>query len=154
MFKINTDTGETFRLDTHNESEAKKLLQLLGDRKFQQTITGLTVLRQYSKRYRCPNPKCRKPAKLICPSCGEVTDNGRVTYTGVHYTLLRPEDFDNISFHAETIEPDPEQGLKGGDKIVCFMGDVQLTIMAHASQPASRIALRKIGKQRYNPLVE
>ena len=154
MFRFNTSDGDTFKLDTQDEEQAKRLLRLLKDHSFQQKVTGITVLKRYTRRHRCPDPRCKRPAKLVCPTCGEIDDGGVFTYTGVQYTLLRPEGFDKVSFSAESLDKEDDTSMKGGERLVCFAGDVQVTIMAHAQQPSTRITLRRIGKQRYNPLVE
>jgi len=154
VFRINTANGDTFKLDVNDEEQAKRLLTLLKSHKFQQDISGITVLRRYTRRHRCPNPECKRPAKLVCPKCGEIDDGGVFSYMGVQYTLARPDTFDKVSFSAEGLERDDAVNMKGGERLVCFAGDVQLTIMAHAQQPAARVTLRRIGKQRYNPLVE
>jgi hypothetical protein len=154
VFRINTADGDTIRLDPHDEEQAQRLLSLMKDHKFQEKISGITVLRRYTRRHRCPNSGCKRHAKLVCPKCGEIDDGYKFTYTGLQYTLARPDTFDKVSFTAEGLERDDSVNMKGGERLVCFAGDVQLTVMAHAQQPAARVTLRRIGKQRYNPLVE
>lgn len=153
MIRINTSNGNTFRLDLADEDQARKLVKLLGDYDFQRTITGITVMRRYTRRHRCNNQGCKRVAKLVCPVCGEIEDGGRFSYTGNQYTLVRPSSFDRISFAVENSVSNGDNGVNGGEKLICSAGGVQLQIMAYAHQPSARVSLREIGKQRYNPNV-
>lgn len=74
-----------------------------------------------------------------------------LTHLGVQYSLPRPAGFDSITFLAEAVEA--EQRVKGGERITCLAGDVRATVMAHREQRAARVALFRIGKQRYSPLL-
>lgn len=76
-----------------------------------------------------------------------------ITCKGAQYSLPRPRGFNNIFFHAESIEPDEEHRVKGGERIMCVFDDVRLAMMVHNSQPAARVSIFKTGKQRFNPLI-
>jgi hypothetical protein len=153
MIRINISNGKTFRLDLNDEEQAKKLVELLGEHSFQESITGITVMRRYARRHRCSNQGCKRMAKLVCPVCGEIGDGGYFNYTGNQYTLVRPNSFDRVSFAVENSVVNGGKGVNGGEKLICNAGDVQLQIMAYAHQPSARVTLRKIGKQRYNPII-
>lgn len=153
MIKINTSSGETFKLDLNNEEQAKKLVSLLRDYKFQNEITGITVLRKYKRRHRCNNPNCKRISKAICPRCGEIDDGGNFNYTD-QYTLVRPSSFGKINFTIEESKTNATKNQNVGEKIICNAGDIQLSIMAYSQQPATRISIQRIGNQRYNPRIE
>lgn len=74
--------------------------------------------------------------------------------TSVQYTLPRPEDFGTVFYHAEDAPPNPNTKFKGGEKIVCFVDDVRLTLLVHNEQHSIRIAVKKMGKHTFNPLSE
>lgn len=151
VIRINTSDGKTFNLDLSDEKQAKHLMKLLGSYDFQKSISGITALRRYTRRHRCPNQGCKRVATLNCPACGEINDNGRFNYTGNQYTLARPNTFDKISFAVENSVNNVGSDANGGEKIICNAGSVQLQIMAYAHQPSARLILREIGEQRYNP---
>jgi len=153
MIRINTSDGKTFRLDLGNEEQARELVGMMSNYDFQKSVTGITVMRRYTRRHRCPTQGCKRVATLVCPVCGEIEDNGRFSYTGNQYTLVRPHSFDRISFAIENSVSNGENGVNGGEKLVCSAGNVQLQIMAYAHQPSARVTLREIGEQRYNPNV-
>lgn len=134
MLKVHTSDGQTLRIDFRDEEQAKELFLKLRDPNFQAEIRGMTLI-QY------------KSAK--CPSCEE-----QIRWKGFQHTLSPPEGFTKIFFHVEDLKPDPENKVKGGEKVICFMDDVRVTMMAHRANPAVRFSLRKMGHQRYNPLVE
>jgi len=150
MLRINTKDGNTFKLDLENENQAKRLVSLLADEEFQKSITGITVMRRYKRRHRCPNHGCKRPTKLVCPTCGEVDDSGNFEYMGNQFAITRPETFDRVSFAAEN-SIIPGGSVIGGERLICFAGDVQLMIMAYSNQPTARVTLQKVGKRRFSP---
>lgn len=149
MFKIHTNDGVTSRVDLSDEDQAKLWLQRFKQPAFQETITGISVLRKCSGHFRCGQCN-RKAHKIVCPTCGNVED-GAVCGTGVQYSLSKPIDFDRVFYYAEHISPDVEAKIRGGERITCFADGVKVSMMVHACQSAARISLTKTGKQRYNP---
>lgn len=76
-----------------------------------------------------------------------------VACNGVSYSLPRPKDFgEGIFLFAEAVEEDPEQRIKGGERLFCHAGDVQVAMLVHAAQRAARVDVTRLGRQRYNPL--
>lgn len=78
----------------------------------------------------------------------------RFNGTTVQYSLPRPEDFDQIFYHAEDVPPSISTRFKGGERVVCFVDDVRVTMLVHRKQHSVRIALKKMGKHTYNPMSE
>lgn len=78
----------------------------------------------------------------------------RYNGTTVQYSLPRPEDFDAVFYHAEYAPPNENTRFKGGERVVCFIGDVRLTMLVHNEQHSVRIALKRMGKHMYNPMAE
>jgi hypothetical protein len=76
-----------------------------------------------------------------------------ISSKGVQYSLPRPTGFDNVFFLAEEVKPDEEKRSKGGERIVVIVDDVRITMMVHAAQRSARIAITKMGKQKFNPLL-
>lgn len=72
-----------------------------------------------------------------------------LTHLGVQYSLPRPAGFNGIVYLAE-----PVNAGRGGERLVCQAEAIRATIMVHQEQRAARFSLFKIGRQRYNPLVE
>jgi len=65
---------------------------------------------------------------------------------GVQFSLARPEGFRGQPwFEVERIEPNGR--AKGGERLVLFVGDIRLAIVAHKSQPAARISVTQIGRR-------
>lgn len=153
MIRINIKNGETFKLDLNDEAQAKRLLSLLQNWDFQEQITAITTLRQYSRKHRCPNRGCRNLVTTVCPSCGVIQDNGSFKYTGNQYTLTRPQAFNNVNFGVELIPSNTDDATRGIEKLICNAGGVQLMISTYGNQPSTRVTLREIGEQRYNPLM-
>ncbi len=153
MIRINTSDGQTFKIDLDDEKQAKTLIKLLSDYDFQKNITAITGMKHYSRRYRCPNRGCKRPTKMACPVCGEIEDGGSFFYTGNQYTLIRPNKFDKISFYIEKSRENVDIGVDVGERLICNAGSIQFTLMTYSNQPSTRITLREIGEQRYNPIV-
>jgi hypothetical protein len=150
MLRINTKDGKTFKLDMDDEKQAAELVKLLSGEKMQQNITAVAVMKKYTRRHRCSNPNCKRTARLVCPHCGEIEDNGEFSYMGNQLAVIKPDTFDKVCFEAERSMIGDGKTV-GGEKLVCFAGDVQLTVMAYAQQPTARVTLRRIGKRRFNP---
>ena len=150
MLRINTKNGETFKLDLGDERQAAELIKMLADSEFQRSISAITVMKRYTRRHRCPNQGCKRLAKLVCPKCGEIHDDGEFSYMGNQFAIVKPDSFDKVCFEAENSMINDGEDI-GGEKLVLYAGDVQLTIMAYTQQPTARVTLRKIGKRRFNP---
>ena len=132
MLKIHTSDGQTHRVDLSDPEQARAWLTRLAREDFQASIKGVSLVE-------------RHPVRGQCSACGEDS----VRNMGVQYSVSRPDDFKRIFFQVEAVEP---QGrIKGGERVVAFIDDVRLTLMAHLSQPAARIQVSKVGKQRFNP---
>jgi hypothetical protein len=151
VFKIHTKDGETIRVDLQDEDQARELLQRLKSNQFQEQITGIAILQKCTGRFKCPT--CKRSKKLVCAHCGR-REPLALCDKNVQYTLSRPEGFDQFYYHVEDMERDDLEGLKGAEKITCFVDDVRITMVVHREQPSTRIALLKTGRQRYNPLAE
>jgi len=148
VLKVHTRDGITARIDLTDEAQAKEWLQRLKDPDFQQSITGVTIAQRHTKKHRCP--KCHKSAHIACAKCGRIDQSSNCT-TGIQYSLTKPEGFERTFFHLEVVGSDPDAKIRGGEKIVCFAGEVAVTIMVHQAQPSMRATLSKPGRQRYNP---
>lgn len=74
-------------------------------------------------------------------------------HKGVQYSLVRPQGFRNVTFAAEPVHPDLVRKIKGAERIVCSADDVQISIVVHREQRAVRVTFAKIGRQRYNPIL-
>ena len=133
MLKVHTSDGQTRCVDLRNDEQAQELLTKLKDPNFQAEIRGITVVQNISAK---------------CSKCDE-----QIRWKGFQHTLSPPEGFGKVFFHVENLEPNLENKIKGGEKVVCFVDDVRVTLMAHKANPAVRFSLRKMGHQRYNPLV-
>lgn len=149
MFKVHTSDGKTVRIDLSDEKVAEQWAKKLSDPEFQSTITGITIIQQCGIKAKCD--KCGRAAELHCSHCGRTSEDIRCK-AGVQYSLSKPSAFKNIEYKPQVLEPDESIGLRGGERIVCSFDGMQIVVMAHANQPAIRISLNKIGKQRYNPL--
>lgn len=133
MLKIHTSDGQTHRLDLTDEAQAREWLPLLARQDFQATLKGITLVE-------------RHPCRGKCPQCG-TTMSGRDM--GVQYSVSRPDDFRSVFFQVEAVEPNGR--VKGGERVTVFADDVRLVLMAHASQPATRVTVTRMGKRRFNP---
>lgn len=149
MFKIHTSDGQTVRIDLNDEKTAKQWFPKLSDPKFQSTITGITIIQRCNVKAKCDH--CGKVAEVHCANCG-CTNEDIGCKAGVQYSLSKPSVFGNVEYKLQILAANESIGLRGGEKIVCSFGDMQMVVMAHANQPAIRISLNKIGKQRYNPV--
>jgi len=151
MFKIHTKDGKTVSIDFENERQAAEWAKRLRDPAFQKTITGISIVKTCGGKFRCD--RCRKATQLDCSHCGHPTKESSCS-TGVQFSLSRPVGFDRCFYVIEKIDPNVNAKMRGGQKITCFVDDIRIVVMAHAGQPASRVSLTKIGKQRYNPFTD
>lgn len=131
MLKIHTIDGETLRIDMADEEQAKRLLGQLRTHKFQNAITGVSLVETHTVRARC--------------RCGERP----TSQIGVQYSVSRPQAFRSVEYELEYVSVDG--GAKGGERVVLYTDDVCLTMMAHRSQPSARVTLNKVGKRRFKP---
>lgn len=141
MLKIQTVDGGSRRLDLRDPEQAQRLVRELQSPQYQEQLRAMGLVVNYPAR-------CSSCGRRECAACGGTTNKG------IQYTMTAPQDFDTTRFHVDRLEPDPEAGVKGGIKVVCFADDVRLTVMTHRVTPAVTISLRKMGKQRYNPLAD
>lgn len=132
MLKIHTSDGQTHRVDLSDPEQARSWLKRLAREGFQASIKGVSLVE-------------RHPVRGQCQECG--AEAGRSV--GVQYSVTRPDDFKSVFFQVEAVPPHGR--VKGGERVVVFVDDVRLTLMAHHSQPAARIQVSKVGKQRFNP---
>lgn len=77
-----------------------------------------------------------------------------VAQKGVQYSLPRPQGFLRQFFQAEYVQPTPDGKVKGGERLICVADDSRIILMVHLAQRAARFAVCKVGKQRYNPLLD
>jgi hypothetical protein len=154
VLKVHTADGATFVLDMHDDEQAKHILRQLANSKYQDSITGITVSRKCAGRIKCP--ACGRSARILCNHCGlDTQKNGQcVCGVGSQYSLPRPEGFSKVNYHIEQYSHTTGDGMKEGEKVICFADDVRATLVVHHSQPAIRVSILKIGKQRYNPFAE
>ncbi len=116
-------------------------------------ISGITALQECGGRFRCPG--CNRSKYLVCSRCGR-NEERATCGKSAQFSLARPSGFDDVFCHVEYVAPNPSERSKGGQKIVCHLGDdnVRLTMFVHNEQPSVRVSLMKTGKQTYNPLLE
>ena len=133
MLKIHTRDGQTHRIDRKDADQAATWLPRMARDDFQGTITGLSLVERHASSGRCG-------------ACGQKCSCD----TGVQYSVARPDDFQKIFFHVEAIEQNGK--VKGGERVTIFADDVRLVLMAHASQPSTRVSIAKVGRQRFNPM--
>ena len=138
MIRINTKYGNTYKFDLDDSDQAHKLVKLLEDKNFQNIITGITLLRNYKRRYRCANDKCKRVSKMVCPKCGELDDD-YFRYTS-HCTLIRPC-LEDVKFEIEKAHKIDDEGVIIGEKLLCKAGEMNLSVTQYKRQPASRIIL-------------
>lgn len=151
MLKLHTNDGLTTRIDLNDEMQAREWLNKLKDRNFQETITGISILQTCNGPFRCSS--CRSKTKPVCSNCGQSTKNIRCN-TGIQYSVSKPKGFRNCLYQIERLEPNPNEKLRGGERIICFADDVRISLMVHSSAPSTRVNLIKTGKQRFNPFLE
>lgn len=132
MLKIHTSDGRTIPIDLADEEQARFWLERLSKSSFQSQIKAVSLVERHTVGR--------------CKECGHPSDRS----VGVQYSIPRPDGFGDIFFNAENVEPNGK--IKGGERIILFAGDIRLVLMAHRSQPATRVTITRIGKQRYNPL--
>ena len=149
MFKVHTKDGKTTPVDMSTEEKKNEWLKRFKSREFQESITGITIVKRCGGKMKCGN--CGKAAATKCGNCGKEQENAKCT-TGVQFSLSRPVNMVDVFYQLEVVEA--EGRVHGGEKIICFAGDSSITLMSHAKQPASRVVLAKIGKRRYNPNVD
>ena len=135
MLKLHTSDGQTVRIDLGDESEAREWLARLGRPEVQADITGVSLVEKHDTHARCPSCGARCSCNL-----------------GVQYSISRPQDFSRVYFHVEAVPPRGK--VRGGERVVLFVDDVRLTVMAHGSQPSARVVLSKVGRQRFNPFAK
>lgn len=76
-----------------------------------------------------------------------------IAHWGTQFSLPRPAgDFTQVFFTAEHLPPNPDEGFRGGQRIVCMADNVTVKLMVPAEQRAARITLNRTGKQRFNPM--
>ncbi len=132
MLKIHTSDGKTVRIDLSDEGQARELLAKLRTHKFQDAITGVSLVETHDVR-------------VNCDRCGGKSHS----QIGVQYSVSRPQAFRRVEYDLEHV---PEQGkLKGGERVVVYADDVCLSMMAHRSQPSARVTLARVGKRRFKP---
>lgn len=133
MLKIHTADGLTHPIDLNDSEQAQVWLPRLAREDFQATIHGVSLVERH-----CVRGECRM--------CGE--PSGRDI--GVQYSVSRPDGARRVFVHAEAVVA---QGrIKGGERVTLIADDVRLTLMAHASQPAARVTIEKVGKQIFNAM--
>ena len=121
MFNLHFRDGRTERLDL--EGGMPELLESLGRSDFQDSLTAVTVKMAY-------------PSKK-----GE---------TCAQFSITKPDGFDGRPwFRVENVKP--RGRVKGGERVIVFVGDIRLVVMVHGSQPAARISVTRIGKRVSNP---
>lgn len=146
MFKIHTSDGKTTPIDLSSDESHDEWMARFRNKEFQKTITGVSIIKRCGSRVRCPN--CSAPVGGSCEKCGHDFQSNKCN-AGVQYSLTRPQKIDGVHYELETIEsPD---GTRNAEKITCYAGDICLTMLSHANQPAARVILAKVGKRRYNP---
>jgi hypothetical protein len=133
MFKIHTNDGITTPIDLSTSEQREYWKRMFSNSEYQAKITGITIVK------RCGG-------KSKCEACG---DKGKTCNTGVQYSLSRPSKLQKVVYELEIVESDGN--IKGGEKIICQAGEIRIIMMSHANQPACRVTVDKIGKQRYNP---
>lgn len=130
MIKLHTKDGNTVSVDLADERQAREWLPRLARDDFQATIRGVTLVSAHEPRE--------------CAECG-----ARGRPQPFQLSIVRPQEFTPQHVHMEHV---PAEGrVKGGERVTIFAGDTRLTVMAHAAQPAARIDLARIGKQKFNP---
>jgi len=131
VLKIHTCDGQTLRVDLADEEQARLWLDRLAREDFQATINGVSLVERHSVGK--------------CQECGRRSSRD----IGVQYSVTRPDDFKKVFFNIEYIRPNGK--IKGGERVTVFSDDIRLVMMAHKSQPAARVTVSKIGKQKFNP---
>jgi len=150
VFKIHTKDGQTVIVDPKDDRGAKELLKRFNSQFYQETVTGITLLKECGGQTRCPT--CKR-STLVCSNCGRSLNDHRCS-TGVQYSISRPKDCRRISFLPTVVEPDPRTKNKGGERVTVFVDGFKVDLMAHSNQPALRVTVAKTGDLRFNPQIE
>lgn len=149
MFKIQTKDGKTEVVDiSRDEEKAKRLIKKLREEEYQDSITGISILKPCGGKTRCPI--CKR-TNLLCKTCGSELKGSTCT-TGAQYSFSRPGYSRKVLYVPEIIRPELDGGNKGGERIVVFVDGIKVVLMAHENQPALRVTLAKPGNIRYNPM--
>jgi hypothetical protein len=149
LLKIHTCDGKTTKLDLQDEDKAEYWLKLFRQRKFQETITGITVVQECCGRFKCP--ECNRSAKLYCSNC-DTQVNGSSCKMGIQNSLSKPVGFDEVFYIVEKTEADFSRKIKGNKKVICVADNCEIVMTVHDNQPASRVTLTKQkGVRRFNP---
>lgn len=135
MLNIHTADGQTHPIDLQDAEQARVWLARLAREDFQASVHGVSLVERHCVRVKCQ-------------ACGEPSERE----IGVQYSVSRPDGVRRSFFHVEAVEALGR--VKGGERITLFADDVRLTLMAHVSQPASRVTIAKVGKQTFNALKE
>jgi hypothetical protein len=132
LLRIHTKDGRTRTLDLSDRDEAREWVRLCADSTFQASISGLTLASAHR-------------ASGDCSHCG-----ARVALpTIVQYSVSNPRDFRRVEMTAEDVPK--SEGVNGGERVIVFADDVRLSTMAHASNPALRIVMSKVGRRKFDP---
>ncbi len=149
MFKIHTSDGKTVNVDFSDEETRDQWIEKLKNIGYQKTITGITIIQRCNVKTKCP--KCGRSVELRCSNCNNVEKNPKCN-AGIQYSLTKPISFDSVKYYPEHMEANPNLKFKGCEKLICFLDNIKITLISHANQPAIRVSLNKIGKQRFNPM--
>lgn len=145
MLKIHTKNGDTLRLDLNDENQASSILTQLKNKKFQEEITAVSILKTCDGRQRCN--VCGRPVRSVCDNCGEEKERLNCS-TLFQLSLPKPVNHKNTFYYFEKIEL---ENNKGGERLVCFSDEIKISLMVHSGQPAARLGIVKIGEQKFNP---
>ena len=132
MLRIHTADGRTTTVDLSDERQAVDWVRRLARADVARSVTGLVLVETHAASGKCPacGVRCQQPL-------------------GLQFSISRPEDFRNVSFDAEHVEPSGR--VRGGDRILVYADDIRLSVMAHAEIPAVRVIVSKTGKRRFDP---
>jgi hypothetical protein len=147
VFKINTKDGRTEIFDLGDEEKAKKIISLLQDRSYQETITGVSILKSCGGKFKCP--QCNK-TEFICVHC-QRNVSSVVCKRGIQNSLSRPIAARKVVYFISSIIPNFELKNKGGEKITLIADGISTNLIMHENQPASRITVENIGNLRFTP---
>jgi len=79
-----------------------------------------------------------------------------IIYNSQWYTLPLPKKFKKAIFHAEVVRNRKKLEELVGEKIMCHVDDVQVSLLVYyGNRPKMcRIDVTKVGKMRYNPSIK